>query len=287
MKKIQWVLLASGLVMLVMIPIWLLMVLPALEKAPQGYFSSVEFIGEDRIMQPGESGLGPVFPIRETLSWQVLTRKGDVLVMQMNWRAKDMNSGQVVWETSGSIGVDVNNRQLVRGYGDIDREGYFGFPLNLEKKNYEIWHPGLYGKSTAVFQNEETINGLLLYLFTFEIRDIPSTGAYPHFKPRQAAMHIKDKLWVEPVTGRIVDYDEWFESRLLKSNDLPEQIIETGTFRFSDSTVVRQLQLAEKEMLLRRHYKLWIPLTFAILALIFAAAAATTGKKRGKTEAQQ
>jgi hypothetical protein len=283
MKKIQWMLLAAGLLVLIMIPVWLLLILPALEKMPQDYFSRVEFVGEERIRQPGEGDLGPVFPMKEVINWQVLTRKGDVLILQMNWKAEDLNSSQVVWETRGSVGIDMNTRQLVRGYGDIDREGYFGFPVNLEKKDYEIWHPGLYGKNNAVFQREETVKGLRTYLFTFDIKDLPSSDNYPQFNPRQAVMDVKDKFRVEPVTGRIVDYEEWFESRLLKT-DLPEQIIDVGTFRFTDATVLQQVQLAEKELLLRQVFKLWIPLTLGIIAMVLILGAALSGKKRKEME---
>jgi len=50
-KKIQWGLFIPGLVTAMMVPVWLLIVVPELNRLPEKYYSSLEFQGTQRLLR--------------------------------------------------------------------------------------------------------------------------------------------------------------------------------------------------------------------------------------------
>jgi hypothetical protein len=213
------------------------------------------------------------------MAHQVLARKDDVLIIQLNWTATDPATGEIFWEVKGRMGVDRATREHVRGFGDADREGPFTFPLHVDKRDYELWHPSLLGKGTCVFEREETLRGLKVYVFISSIEGLPSSELYPQHKPKQVRMDIWDTFWVEPVSGHVVRNDETWDGYLVEDGQ-KGQSVDVGSISYAEETIARQVQIARRQKMLIQLYELWIPAGLAVVAVgLFVAVGAARFKE--------
>ena len=100
-------------------------------------------------------------------------------------------------------GVDADSSKEVGNYGDMERSGYYTFPVGVEKKTYNLWNTEINAISPAYFVREEEHDGIHTYLFETKEKRIlyDSTPGI-----EQNVMYITDtKYWVEPNTGMVVD----------------------------------------------------------------------------------
>ncbi len=249
MSRTQNLVLAIAVVALISIPLWLLVAVPELEKLPRDYHSRVDFVGQVSWLDPGAEKISEPFLLKETMTHQVLARSGDVLIIQANWLAENPSSGEIFWEVKGRMGVDRATREHVPGFGDADREGYSSFPLHVDKRDYELWHPGLLAKGTWVFDREEVLRGLDTYVFTFNIRSIPSSELYPQHKPRRVHRDIWGTFWVEPVSGHLVGHDEAWDGYFVEDGQ-KGQSVDVGGMSYTEETIANQVQIARRNKLL-------------------------------------
>ena len=249
MSRTQNLVLAIAVVALISIPLWLLVAVPELEKLPRDYHSRVDFVGQVSWLDPGAEKISEPFLLKETMTHQVLARSGDVLIIQANWLAENPSSGEIFWEVKGRMGVDRATREHVPGFGDADREGPFTLPLHVEKRDYELWHPSLLGKGTWVFEREETLRDLKVYVFTSSIEGLPSSELYPQHKPKQVRMDIWDTFWVEPVSGHLVGHDEAWDGYFVEDGQ-KGQSVDVGGMSYTEETIANQVQIARRNKLL-------------------------------------
>lgn len=266
MNRTQKLMLAIAAAAVISIPLWLLVAAPELEKMPTDYRSQVEFVGELSWLEPGAEKISEPFPFEDTMTHRVLARKGDVLIIQANVIAKDPASGDIFWEAKERMGVHRATRKHVPGFGDVDREGYFTFPLHVEKRDYEFWYAGLLAKGDWVFQREETLSGLKVYVFAFSIEDIPSSELYPQHKPKRVHSDEWGTFWVEPVSGHVVRYDLWWDFYFVEDGQ-KGQSVDVGGKSYTQETLANQVQLARQKKLLIQLYELWIPAGLAVVAV--------------------
>jgi len=255
------------------IPLWFLLAVPELEKMPADYQRQWEFVGEARLLDPGDGVLGDPFPFKDTSNRKVLLPKEEVVIIQINMVARNLSTGEILWETHERMAVDRYTRMHVSGLGNADRQGHFTFPLHLEKRNYEFWYPGLLDSLLVIFEREETLKGLNLYVFTFSIKEIPSSDLYPQYKPRLLAGDKWGTFWVEPVSGYVVGYDLSSEVYFVEDGQKGLNV-EVRHKSFTKETHENQIRAARDKKLLIRLYEVWIPLFLVISALVLFAAVA-------------
>ena len=282
MNRTQKAMLAMAVVALISIPIWLLVAVPELEKIPRDYHSRVDFVGELSWLDTGADKISEPFPFKDTMAHQVLARKGDVLVIQTNLIAEDPATGNIFWEAKERMGVHRATRKHVPGFGDADREGYFTFPLHVDKGDYEFWYPGLLAKGTWVFEREENLRGLKVYVFTFSIEDTPSSELYPQHKPKQVHSDEWGAFWVEPVSGHVVRYDLSWDFYFVEDSE-KGQSVDVGGKSYTDETLANQVQIARRQKLLIQLYELWIPVGLAVVAVGLFVAVGVARFKRSET----
>lgn len=266
------------------IPLWLLLAVPELEKMPADYQRQWDFVGEARWLDPGGEERGAPFPFKDTSSREVLLDKGDVVIIQINMVARKLSTGEILWETHERMAVDRATRKQVTGIGNADRQGYFTFPLHVEKRNYEFWYPGLLDSCSLIFEREETLKGLNVYVFTFSIKEIPSSDLYLQYKPRLLTGDKGGTFWVEPVSGYVVGYDLSSEVYFVEDGRKGPSV-DMRHKSFTKETQENQLRIARGKKLLIRLYEVWIPLFLAVIAFVlFVAVGVVKIKKSPKTK---
>jgi hypothetical protein len=156
----------------------------------------------------------------------------------------------VIFETTGLYGVSRFTRQNVLGYGDVERTGQFLFPPNVQPTTYTYWDPMFIGPCVATFDHAETQDGLPVYVFRFSATGLDETAGYSYLPdvPERYAAHTDGQgtLWIEPVSGVVVDYAEQGMSYFADPTT-GERIADFHSWsnRFTPETRAAQVQLAQ------------------------------------------
>lgn len=120
---------------------------------------------------------------------------------------KNPASGAETYKSDFSAPVDPQTGAIVQS----DYQGqYFIFPRNVQKTSYTIHQVNIPGIAVT-FDKEETIEGLLTYLFSYQGAFVTTSNNPP--LPAGQVTKCKDdqfiqRFWVEPVTGEIAKM-EW------------------------------------------------------------------------------
>lgn len=139
----------------------------------------------------------------------VSSHRHNIIQGSLHWTTAD---GGSLFETGSIYGVDRYTRLNLSGYGDVDRRGQFFFPMHTKARNYHWWDPQFLQGREAVYEGEGVLDGLAVRVFRFEVKGIDESGGYGHLadvpERYNAFTDGKGRLWVEPVSGTIVQYEE-------------------------------------------------------------------------------
>lgn len=124
--------------------------------------------------------------------------------------------GEVLWTHYFLFGFDPETRQILSGEkAPADKTVFFIAPNSPTKESYFGFFPGHENIFDFSFVGEESINGVLAYLYESTARvehnenssnpPLASDGAYG------ASSDITIRLWVEPKTGTIIKYEDQAE----------------------------------------------------------------------------
>jgi hypothetical protein len=159
-------------------------------------------------------------------------------------------AGVVIFETLNLYGIDRYNRQNLAGYGSEDRSGQYLFPPHVEKKQHGLW---------AGFES---------------LPDVP--------EKYRALCYGKGPLWIEPVSGAVVDYEDAGRSYFIetKTGECVGEPMALWCARYAAETIKAQFRLATTMRGRMRALELWLPLTFATAGLIWISVGFCT-RRRG------
>jgi signal transduction histidine kinase len=189
-----------GIGSIVMI-IWFLFAIPELVNSTDILEVSAQNTGMIQIAD--EVGAPLSDPIKMVFDWDssVVERHGNDLLIHTKYIYKDILTDEIFWITEFDESVNKHTRQY------LDKSGYFMFPGDLEKKDYQVYDVG------GVVLNYDfigitEIDGLEVYEFsghaTFDVSDI-----YPDFK-EQIFEDYSATNFIDPITGIDVSFNEKF-----------------------------------------------------------------------------
>ncbi|MBI3914598.1 MAG: DUF3068 domain-containing protein [Chloroflexi bacterium] len=183
---------------------------PELLTLPADYANETRYAAEDNFRESATGEWTSATLIAHRMDQVIVATGGtDVVNSDLHWVTE---SGQVTFESTGLYGVDRRTRQNVRGYGNAERGGQFLFPPDVQPITYSYWDPMFIGTRVATFDRAETQDGLAVYVFRFSAIGLDETAGYsflPDVPERYAAQTDgQGTLWIEPVSGVVVDYAE-------------------------------------------------------------------------------
>lgn len=187
-------------------------------------------------------------------------------------------AGVVVFEMFNLYGVDRHNRQNLAGYGSKERTGQYLFPQHTERKQYGLWDPVYAGPRVATFDHVDQFRGVEVYVFNTLADGIDETAGYaslPEVPEKYYALSYgKGRLWIEPVSGIVVDHEDSGVSYFVdpKTGERIGEPIIQWSQRYTPETIDAQLQLATATRRRMRALEVWLPLAFAAAGLICLAA---------------
>jgi len=247
----------------IMIFLWFVLVVGELQKMPTDYKIVLEQEGQDRILTTIEGELSNPYLLREVFTQKVVNVEGNVLEIYSNIMGTDSATGEIIFDSTVSYFVDRNTRKHVK-----ELEGYFSFPTNVKKQNYELFHPIVLGPATFVFEGVEIINDLEVYIFSCETMNNDISSAYPNLVPKKIMYDGKCRTAIEPVTGSPVSFELDWDVHFVEDGVRSGQVNLGG----KKSTEFSELVLTENVKTLKHIYYLY---TTIIPLLIGAVSSAT------------
>lgn len=190
------------------------------------------------------------------------------------WRAAPDSTGDCPGDDKSTISIATDrfatdrvtalavNDEAYVGAGAEPKEGLINkFPFGVEQKSYQVWD-GLLGRTVeAKFEGEEEVGGLNTYKFLIEFTDEPaeiSDGISGTFSDTK-------RLWIDPVTGSIIDQSEQ-QKRTLDSGDNALDL----DISFTDEQVESNVEAAKESggLLATLGMVPWIAIGLGVLAAL-------------------
>jgi len=181
-----------------------------LQRLPDDYADNWAFTIRSEF-RPTPNAPWERFELSLKRSDQTLLSTSDYNVVQSDLSAVRSN-GEPHFENTGLYAIDRESRVNLPGRGDVERDGQFLLPPETKPTDYLLWDSQYTGPRQLTYQGEYEIDGLRLLHFTFALRGLDESTGYAHLEDvpeRYRALTDADgELWIEPDTGRLVDYRE-------------------------------------------------------------------------------
>ncbi|MFC5287019.1 DUF3068 domain-containing protein [Actinokineospora guangxiensis] len=223
---------------------------------------------------------------------------GDIAAWVEATRVTDDDTGTVVsasvrevcLDRATNMGVTPCQNQYIEDQAegqrdtDVQQPGLsLKFPFGTEQRDYPMYDVALRAPVDATFQGEEEIDGLAVYRFVQVIprskigeRDVPGALIGKSEPMVRADLYYENRrtMWVEPVTGQIIDGSEERKQEL-RTFDQPEgggTLVFDGTLEFDDKTVTANVAAASDNK-----SSLWLLTTFPLILWIAGGAVLVVG----------
>ena len=244
---------------------------PLSENLPAGY-TNTTILSEVDNFRNSPTGDWQASTLNTTRVDQTITTSGQAAIIEGSLHVY-FASGAVNFEVTSLYGVDRRTRLNLTGYGSVNRTGQYLFPPHVRPENYSIWDPFFIGLRQAAFDHVENIDGLQVYVFTFSGTGMDETDGYSTLPdvPEHYFAHTDGKgtIWVEPLSGIMVDYmdsgvsyfiDPSSHARITDFNKWNE--------RYTPETRTAQFKLAHTSRLRILALEVWLPGSLLLVGLI-------------------
>ena len=176
-----------------------------MKKIPLNYELISEQEGQDRILHSIGGNLSEPFGIRETLRENVINVTGDILSINSTILGKDPVTNEIVFDNTHTFFVD----RATRMHQSMNE--YFTFPHNVQKVDYDFFHPMIFSKTPFVFEKEDHIYGLDVYDFSCKYGGVDVSSDHPEFPSKKILSDGGCTISVEPVTGTTVSFSKYWD----------------------------------------------------------------------------
>ena len=246
----------------IVILLWNVLVVGELHKISTDYEIILEQEGHDRVLNTIGGELSDPFLLKEIFREKVVNVEGNVLEIYSTILGKDSATGEVIFDSTVTYFVDRDTRKHVK-----EVEGYFSFPQNVKKQNYELFHSIVLGPATFVFERVETINDLEVYIFSCESLGNDVSYAYQKFEPKKIMYDGRCRTAIEPVTGSTISFELDWDNYFVEDGVRGDQV----EFGDKKSTEYSQFDLIEHAKTLKQVYFFYETIIPVLIGSILSA----------------
>ncbi len=258
-------------------------VAPALERLPSDYDNETNYEQENQFRES---------PLADWQFSQLSVRRidhaistlGEVSIIQGALQIY-FEDGTVNFETSGLYGVERSTRLNQPDYGNEPRNGQYFFPTHVTQNQYTLWDPFYIGPQYLIFDHIEKLEGVQVYVFTMTVSDLDETAGYNYLpivpEHYRASTNASGTIWVEPLSGIVVNYQDQGASTLIDVKD-QSYIAEFNTWTniYTPETRTSQLALARATRLRMLVSELILPALLVMAGLVWLLPLVFTGLRR-------
>ena len=244
---------------------WEYVQIPNINQLSESYTNDQEYVGENQVVSDVYGELSQPFSIRDTLLQDIVQQNGNELKIYSTVSSINANTEEVLFFVENTYSVDANTRM------HLDREGkLFAFTPNVEKKNYDFFHPAVFFDDPMTFKETDIVDGLEVYVFEVVTKNAEITRAFPQFAPHKIFTDTTSRLWVEPTTGNVIKFEKNWENYLVENGERINTI-EIGNKKTTEFTehVFTELTFSQMENLYFNNILMPIFLEIIILVIGF------------------
>lgn len=238
----------------------------------------------------GDLAAPEVEPDGDTAAWVEATR----VTEDETGTVVSASIREVCLDRATNMGVAPCTNQFIEDQAEGERDpGVLGelqqpglslkFPFGTEQRAYPMYDVALRAPVDAVFEAEEQIQGLAVYRFVQVVprtkigeREVPGALIGKSEQLVRADLYYENRrtMWVEPVTGAIVDGREERKQELRTADQQAGQgtLVFDGALEFDDKTVSDNVSAA-----VENKSGLWLLTTFPLILWIAGAALIVVG----------
>jgi hypothetical protein len=245
---------------------------PLLERLPLDYSSETIYSNDNQLRNTPDAEWKTAELTARRVDQAIAVNAGALMVQAgLHLYYED---GSPNFETSSLYAVDRRTRMNLPGLGEVSRTGQFLFPLHVHKTSYNYWDPIYIGPRTALFDHEEKMDGLLVYVFQFTVKNLDETAGFsylPDVPERYLALtNAAGTLWIEPVSGIVVDYSDQGKSSFInKATMSPVAEFSRWDERYTPETHLAQLRLARSARLGILVMEIWLPAGLVLAGMVW------------------
>ncbi len=199
-----------------------------MKKIPLNYEFIAEQEGQDRVLNSLGGNLSEPFGIRETLRENVINVTGDILEINSTVLGKDPVTDKIVFYDAHTFFVDRTTRK------QQSTNEYFTFPPNVQKIDYDFFHPMIFSETPFVFEREDNIDGLDVYDFSCKYSGVDVSADHPQFSSKKILSDGSCKISVEPVTGIMVSFSKEWDDYFVNDDGIRGAQVEIGEKHTTD-----------------------------------------------------
>jgi len=252
-KSNRKIIIILGFTMLLFVPIWFLVVAPELTKLSADFNHKAMVLSQDNFYDPEKQAFSGETASNTEHSFHVIGEQNGVLLIENIFKVQK-SDGEEIFSVKRAYGINPKTREHVSGYGDRDREGYLFAPPNLKRgQNFTYWHINYNMPAYMKFQGEETIGGLTVYRYKTEYHADQTIELDDLVRPlgnEGIDLDIDLQLWVEPVTGRKIKYEDKTTAYFYNLTS-GERISPWNKFhnQYDEISIRKQVEIAKQEKL--------------------------------------
>ncbi|MFB5610038.1 MAG: porin PorA family protein, partial [Nitrosarchaeum sp.] len=201
------------------------------------------------------------FLIREILRQNIVNVNGDILEINATVIGIDSATNNVIFDNAQTFFVDRNTRKHAQ------TDEYFAFPTNVQKQNYEFFHPMIFTSATFVFEGVNNINNLEVYDFSCKYNNTDVSSSFPQFPSKTIFSDGNCMVSVEPVTGMVVNFSKEWDDYFVDNGIRGEQVEIGGkhTTEYSKSILAND---AKSTKTLYYFFDVILPILIIIIGII-------------------
>jgi signal transduction histidine kinase len=152
------------------------------------------------------------------LKENVVNVNDNILEINSTVVGKDSATNRIIFSTANTFFVD----RATRKHQSMDE--YFTFPPNVQKRNYEFFHPMIFTRTTFIFEREVQINGLDVYDFSCKYQGTDVSTSFPQFLSKTILSDGYCTVSVEPVTGMVVSFSKQWDDYFVNDGLRGDQV---------------------------------------------------------------
>ena len=248
----------TGIFLIFLVPVWVFIITPEFEKMNSNFYYYEEQIGTNAFAPFRGAELQKSFEHKDTHELKVVSTQGSNLKILSTLTAVNVETDETFLSENRIFDVD----SYTRSYKSIEK-GYFLFPPNTQQQDYFITFPLAFTHAIFSFQGIDVLEGLEVYLFTCKTDPYDISPAISIFKGDTVKSFYTCKIWIEPVTGRHVNFELMWESYYME-NDKVTSLAEKGNKKTSPEFVIKLIEQAKNEKLIYTMYRNVIPFILLI-----------------------
>lgn len=272
--------LSISALLLLFTPIWIFVITPELIEIPNDFSVSYTVDSYDNFYDTeNEEYSGEQRSITSFVYKASSELDRDILEVENSFEVKSI-SGDLIFSVDRTYGVNTHTTKHVPGYGDRDRNGYlFGprmkglFPQEPDRASFDYWHINYDTPIRMEYRREEEVAGLVAYVYESNFSTDQTdelTGVLEGVgETTGIILDVSISLWVEPYTGRIVQYADQAEA-FYYDLETGERIIPWNKFHNKTSFIsvteqAKAIAILKQKVLL---FELVIPISLIIISIL-------------------